>query len=364
MALSDPFDTTFQGSFKAGQSLGQGIDDAAGSVADQMKLQNQRKMAHDILTKTGMLKEDVTPPSVDELKSNLQEFGKKTGRNVNFNIAPDTDEDTQRKFLEGIHKAYGIPMPKGQTNTTLNLTPGTEYDPVKGLITMSGMKPVDPMVKEMQAQRLDLSKQRIKDQEDKTQTQEWDKLDKIVDPNIATNRSPLGMAGRANMSADRAIKTLQSPMVTNQEAGNVMADVASIYQNGSPTEFGMSEQGYNTLQAKIAGMQQYFSGKPTDALTPDIKKRLQDVLYGMKDTNKSIIKQNLDYVEKAHGKLVKSDPDKWKDMRSVLEAGDYRGGQSQAEGVLGAAGMGKNKSDQDDLSKMTDEQLKAIINGR
>lgn len=145
--MADYFDTAYQGAYKSGLSLGQGIESAAGDVGDGIKLQKQRQMAHDILTKTGMVKDEVTPPSVDDLKSNLKEFGKQTGRNVNFNIAPDADEKQQRTFLEGIHKAYGVPLPKGQTKTTLNLTPGTEYDPIKGSLSFSS--PTKSMVSQL-----------------------------------------------------------------------------------------------------------------------------------------------------------------------------------------------------------------------
>src|SRR5260221_705 len=101
------------------------------------------------------------------------------------------------------------------------------------------------------------------------------------------------MAMKANYNANRALSTLSNPMVTNQEAGNVMSDIASIYQNGSPTQFGMSEQGYHTLTSKIAGFKQWLTGRPTDALSPEIKDRLLGVLKDMKKTNFDVLKQNL-----------------------------------------------------------------------
>lgn len=344
MGLSDPFSTTYQGSLAAGESLGQGIQSAAGSVADVMKQKQklvedskQRSQAFGMLKNMGLIQEDTTLPSLDDLKTGLKVAGKTMGKDISFEGHDGMDESTQRNWLGSLYKSFNIPMPQGKTKTTIS--PGVGFD-LGGGVSYTGQKPIDPMVQEMKNERMDMEKQRIKDQEEKNNTQEWDKLDKVVNPNIATNRSPLGMAGRANMSADRAITTLKQSDVTNQEAGNVMADIASIYQAGSPTEFGMSEQGYRSIQAQISGLQQYVTGKPTDALPPDIKERLKGVLQGMKNTNSKVIKQNLDYIERAHGNLINKDPDKWKDMRSILEGDLGDDSSNGATSTLKAAGMG------------------------
>lgn len=164
---------------------------------------------------------------------------------------------------------------------------------------------------------------------------EWDKLVKEVNPLTTSGRNPLGMAMKANYNANRALSTLSNPMVTNQEAGNVMADIASIYQNGSPTQFGMSEQGYKTLKSKLASYTQYLSGKPQDALTPDIKNRLLDTLTAMKKTNFDVIKQNIDYTENAKSKLIKSFPDEWQGMKETMLSDGYSGLDSSKQGGSG-----------------------------
>lgn len=141
MALSDPFDTTYAGAYKSGLSLGQGIDSAAGDVAAQMKLQQQRKMATDMLTKFGMLQSKTEDPTLDDLTNNAKDFVAKTmgpGHELNINAGDNPEEAKQN--LMGIYKALNIPMPQGKTTTTLNLTPGTQYDPNKGEVSFIGQK--------------------------------------------------------------------------------------------------------------------------------------------------------------------------------------------------------------------------------
>lgn len=173
---------------------------------------------------------------------------------------------------------------------------------------------------------------KLEEKQQQFNQREWDKLVKEVNPLTTSGRNPLGMAMKANYNANRALSTLSNPMVTNQEAGNVMADIASIYQNGSPTQFGMSEQAYHTLYGKIASFKQFFTGKPQDALTPDVKNRLLNVLYDMKRTNFDVLKQNLAYTEKAKAKLIKSFPDEWKDMKETLMSDGYSGLGKQSGG--------------------------------
>ena len=335
MALSDPFSTTYNGSLQAGLSTGQGIQQAAGAVGQsmtdiaKMKQQQQQKIqTFKMMKDLGILQQD--PPTHEQLIDGLKQAGAKKG--VPTNIDPATDDAT----LKVLYKLGGIPLPQGK----MNIQPGAKYDFTTGDASIEGQKAVSPEAQAMKEMSMEMQKQRLQDAESKTKSNEWDKLDKITNPNIATNRSPLGMAGRANMSADRALTTLKQPDVTNQEAGNVMADVASIYQAGSPTEFGMSEQGYRTLYAQAQALKQYVTGQPQDAMTPEIKQRLMRVLQGMKDTNSKVIKQNLKYIESAHADLIKKDPDKWNDMKSALLQ-DYGDDSSNgASSVLSAAGMG------------------------
>lgn len=138
MGLSDPFDTTYAGAFKAGSSLGAGIDSAAGSVADSMKLQNQRKQALGMLKQFGMVQTKTEDPTLDQLAQGAKDFAKSQGHELNINYGDNPDQ--AKENIMGIYKALNIPMPQGKTMTTLNLTPGTQYDPVKGEVSFTGQK--------------------------------------------------------------------------------------------------------------------------------------------------------------------------------------------------------------------------------
>lgn len=202
---------------------------------------------------------------------------------------------------------------------------------------------------------------KFQEKQDQFNQKEWDKLTKEVNPLTTSGRNPLGMAMKANYNANRAISTLQNPMVTKQEAGNVMADIASIYQNGSPTQFGMHEQGYNSIQQSLASAKQYITGKPQDALPPDIKNRLLDVLYSMKKTNFDVVKQNLDYTEKAKSKLIKSFPQEWQDMRGTLLSDAYSG--LDQKGSVGDQGMVQKMQQARDAG-YSEEEIQQFLQGK
>lgn len=127
MALSDPFAQTYQGSFEAGQSLGQGIQSAASSVADVMKQKaavdqqnKQRQQAFGMLQQFGLVKQN--QPTNDDLANGLKDYGQKAGVEVNVNHGDNPDQE--KKNMVGIYKALGIPLPKGK----IDVMPGTTMD--------------------------------------------------------------------------------------------------------------------------------------------------------------------------------------------------------------------------------------------
>lgn len=169
--------------------------------------------------------------------------------------------------------------------------------------------------------------------QDQFDQKEWDKIVKETNPLTASSRSTLGMASKANFQADRALVTLSKPVVTNQEAGNVMADIAAIYQTGSPTQYGMSHQEYSTLYGKIQGALQTITGKPQDSLPDAIKQRLVGVLHDMKGTNGTVLKQQLDFTEKAKKRIISKFPQEWQDIRATLENNQTPLGQPTIPGT-------------------------------
>lgn len=144
---------------------------------------------------------------------------------------------------------------------------------------------------------------------------------KGADPATASSRSVLGVAANANRRADTALATLVNPykgIITNQEAGNIMADVASIYQSGTPTEFGMSTQEYQSLIQSFAKTGQYFSAHPQDALPREFKDRLIDVLGRLKKVNSNIIMEHLNRIELGQKKVISKHQDEWNDFKNSM----------------------------------------------
>ncbi len=137
MGLSDPFSTTYEGAFKANSQLGQGIGDAlkdtGNLAAKQIQLQKNRQMATDMLSKFGMIKTE--QPSLEDLTQGAKDFAKSQGLG-DLNINEGDNPDQAKQNIMGIYKALNIPLPKGKT--TLNLAPGTKYDPIKGETSFEG----------------------------------------------------------------------------------------------------------------------------------------------------------------------------------------------------------------------------------
>lgn len=231
------------------------------------------------------------------------------------NKANNVQPKTQNGAPSGYQSSYAF-NPKSGWTTTL-----------KPPATPKGGLPQDPAMRAQalkDAEDLSNAKGGAARQQKFDQT-EFDKLVKEANPSTTSGRTTVGKAAAANFQANRALKTLMNPVVTNQEAGNAMADIAAIYQNGSPTQFGMSEQQYKTIQGNVAAMTQYLTGKPQDALTPDIKQRLVGVLKDMKVTNLATLKQNLAILEKSKRKIIEKFPNEWNDMKAEILSDDYSG---------------------------------------
>ena len=156
--------------------------------------------------------------------------------------------------------------------------------------------------------------------QDQFNQREFDKIIEKNNPYNASSRTPIGMAGRAALSASRALQRLNDTgdLITNQDAGNIQADIASIFQNGSPTEFGMSEQQYHTLYGKVQGIRQYLTGKPENSITPEIRQRLIKVISDIQRTNVDVVKNNFSFIEKSKSNVIKPFQDQWDSAKQDL----------------------------------------------
>lgn len=215
------------------------------------------------------------------------------------------------------------------------------------------------------------------EKQDQFYQKEFDKLVEKHDPNVAGSRSVIGMLGRTNLNANRALVTIAKPVVTNQEAGNVMADIAQIYQGGAATNFGMSHQAYSTVYGKLQNAIQSLTGNPQDAVPDPIKKRLIEVLKDMKTTNLGIIKSSFDATEAAQKRTLSRFPNEWKAFRQNVEGQVGVGDEPAAAPATGAAVTADRYSDpakaeairaQYKAGKLTKEaasaQLDALLPGK
>lgn len=186
----------------------------------------------------------------------------------------------------------------------------------------------------------------VGERQDQFWQRQWTDFINKNDPASASSRSVLGVVGKANLQANRAQATLMKPTVTKQEAGNVMADIAAIYQGGAPTQFGMQEQGYRTLYGNLQNALQSITGSPTDVLPNDIKQRLLTVLKDMKSTNSGIIADRVNLLEKTQPNLIKHFPQEFQEFKTSLVGGNTPASQySSAEDVKAAVMKGQLSKD-------------------
>lgn len=169
---------------------------------------------------------------------------------------------------------------------------------------------------------------------DVTKQRQWTQFQTQNDPSTGSSRTVIGMLGRANLNADRAINLLKNnPSLTNADLGNITADIAGIFQGGSPTDIGMKHQNYDTLFGKVKNLMQFISGKPQDSVPPAIRAKLLSSLMDLRNTNTALIKSHNDQLEKSNKWLVQDHGDEWQNFRSQVEGGGAQGGAAKPKTV-------------------------------
>ena len=173
----------------------------------------------------------------------------------------------------------------------------------------------------------------------------WSHIVDKTDPLQQSSRSGIGMAVNANIRANRALTLLNKKDMTPQEMETVSADLAGIFQGGAPTQIGMHDQEYNTLQKTYAGIVQHLTANPQDAASPQIKERLIGVVNGLKKLDSGILDDHINYMEKAYKSVISKHKDEWEAMKenlrgsSVMKTGDEsqdsgQGNQKDPLGIL------------------------------
>lgn len=160
----------------------------------------------------------------------------------------------------------------------------------------------------------------VEEKQQQFDQRQWSTFIQKVNPATASSRSTVGMAANGNLRAERAIATIKdNPVMTFQDLGNVIGDLAGIYQGGAPTDMGMKHQQYDSIQTKLANIKQFFSGKPQDAVPPAIKDKILNTLYGLQSVNNSALTNYLDSVESGQKKLISKFSDEWQNFRADIQ---------------------------------------------
>jgi hypothetical protein len=166
----------------------------------------------------------------------------------------------------------------------------------------------------------------------KEQDKAWTEIEKRHNPTAAPRGTLLGIAGQANASADRALRTLSSKVVTNQAARGVEADIAKILKGAAPDHQDMVNQSYQTTYGQIQALIQKISGKPQDGVPQPILDELRRRVLELKDVDNKIIKDNLSIAEITNRTAIQKDPARWQEFtRRVLgttEYGDFGGAKT------------------------------------
>ena len=127
MALNDPFSTTYEGAKQSGESLGQGLQTAAGAIAPQIQRQQQQKQVQQMLKQTGI---------VDATGNWDTERASKMGLKLNVNtgeasIAPTEKSEIEKLALEQRLQAHQDALIKNQEAEGLAL--GTKAGIASGI---------------------------------------------------------------------------------------------------------------------------------------------------------------------------------------------------------------------------------------
>ena len=180
----------------------------------------------------------------------------------------------------------------------------------------------------------------LQEKQDQFDQRQWTMFVNKNNPTIASSRSTLGMAANGNLRADRALATVQNnPTMTYQDLGNVVGDLAGIYQGGAPTDRSMKHQQYESLQMNISKLKQFALGNPTATVPDSIKQKLVDTITKLKSINNEAISQHFSVQEKAQRKLIDKFPQEWADFKQQIS--ENYGGQAQQSQPTG---QGKTKS--------------------
>lgn len=138
MALSDPIQVGYAAGQQKANAFPQAFDKVGSALASEDETNQHRKMAFDLLKQLKMLNTKTEGPSLEELAKGAETFAKDQGHELKINYGNNPEQ--ARKNILGIYQAFKIPIPQGKTTTTLDLAPGTDFDPIGGKLNFSSPK--------------------------------------------------------------------------------------------------------------------------------------------------------------------------------------------------------------------------------
>lgn len=372
MSLSDPFNTTYQGSMQAGESLGQGIQSAAGSVADVVKQRNQQMQTKKLLQTLGIGQQigalkDV-PVDPKDWNSQVESMAKSKG----ISLTATGDDATKMNRYQTLLKAVGIPFP----STTKKVL---DVDAMHNAIT-SGVKTklsfdekgnlrpsfetVDPESQQIKEQNLQLRKEMDQESQDKFKDKRVTDLGSELDP----SKFRQGVFGQEAQTFDRG-EALQSLMnQADKQPGG--ADTRQIVEaaiglqnmlsrgNSSVTE--VMQLVPQSMQGNANKITEWLTNNPTgldqQAFTDRLKGTIQRELDTSNDQMNRVKYRRLAKYEDVKDKY----PDDWdRVLRSNgVNPDDYeqwkksgykkmsavQGGENSASSTLKAASMSPQQS--------------------
>jgi len=342
MALSDPFDTTYSGSFKSGLALGEGVGQVAQAYGDNKAKENKLKKTSDMLRQFGILREE--EPSYEEYKKAADDYMKQTGSSIQVDTEGKTDEE-KIKTLDSIFKAVGIPKPKsGRVTLDANKASelGMEYDtdtgdlkfkPSKNSLSQFGLTGVpegfevvgfdqkgQPMVRKEKTETIPASVQNAKNKELKEIKIDTEKnkvtRERVDEAVKALDKIPSGLGGRMAIAGSKMFNPDDPVLGEWQKVKTVLTDATLL--NTAYTKGAISDKEMELF--KEAAADDNLASKPAVKVVFDKLVRF------------------LDAEEKGKREAFKE------------SYGEDPVGSSESSGV--------------DFSTMSDDELKAIINER
>lgn len=385
MGLGDPFSTTYEGAYKAGTSLGTGIQSAATSVADAMKLQNSQKRAMatlKMLQDTGIQKKE-EPLSTDEFNTQAESIIRTNADKLgtpDLQITGSTDPEERMKQYKAILDPLGLtPKPK-VTNVLDTNAMSNKFDisvDSDGKLSYK-MKTVDPLTEELKKQRLDNANKVISDRESESLNKNLVNMSKQLDP----SQYRAGAFGDSKKVFDRGerLSSLMDSAVAFQKGGADSRQIneLAIGMNSMLAGNNVSavEQVKGLVPSSAIGnaskLAEWLSNEPTGTNQQDFVNRMMNTVNNEMATTKSQMDRTRFQRLSGFSEIEKKHPDEFNNILQSygINPEDYqawkKGGyknisaiQEKQAGpggsVLKAAGLDNNSS------KITEENIQHTL---